>query len=412
MTGLAATAAFDIPAHIDPSRVVDFDFFHDSRYARTPNPYDALIGLRDEVGLGIYWSPRNGGHWFITDHEMLFEAVRTPEIFSSALASFPPVPPEEEAFYPPINVDPPEHAKYRMPLMRAFAPARMDALSKDIRALTIELIEAVARKGHCDFLDEIAEPLPITIFMKMMGFDLSRYHEFREWVSWMTQNDVEKRTTAYRNIAAMSRPLIEERRISPKHDLLGDLVSAQIDGRPFTIAELEGICILLMGAGLDTVVNSLSFSMEHLARDPALQDRLRANPDQIPEAIEELLRRYSVVFPVRRVARDTEFHGVTLKQGERVGMYLALGNLDSTAFPDASRFDLDRDNKAHITFMSGPHRCVGSHLARIEMITFFEEWLKRLPNVRLDPRDPPEYRTGIVFAVTALPLLWDAAAAR
>jgi cytochrome P450 len=297
-----------------------------------------------------------------------------------------------------------------MPLMRAFAPAKVDALAKDIRTLTIELIDAIAHKGRCDFLDDIAEPLPITIFMKMMGLDLARYHEFREWAAWMTQNDIANRTAAYRNIAAMARPLIEERRVTPKDDLLGDLVSSQIDGRPFTTEELEGICILLMGAGLDTVVNSLSFSMEHLARNPALQDRLRADPALIPEAVEEMLRRFSVVFPVRRVARDTDFHGVTLKQGERVGLYLALGNLDPTAFPDASRFDLDRDNKAHITFISGPHRCVGSHLARMEMIIFFEEWLKRLPNVRLDPQDPPRYRTGIVFAVTSLPLLWDAAA--
>jgi cytochrome P450 len=410
MTGLAETAGLAIPAHIDPARVVDFDFFHDPRYARTPHPYDALIGLRDEIGLGIYWTPRNGGHWFITDHELLFEAARTPEIFSSVHASFPPVPVEQEAFYPPINTDPPEHAKYRMPLMRAFAPAKMDMLAKDIRALTVELIDSVAHDGHCDFLEAIAEPLPITIFMQMMGLDLARYHEFREWVAWMTQNDVEKRTAAYRNIAAMSRPLIEERRATPKDDLIGDLTSAQIDGRPFTIEELEGICILLMGAGLDTVVNSLSFSMEYLARNPELQDRLRADPSLIPEAVEEFLRRFSVVFPVRRVARDSEFHGVTLKQGERVGLYLALGNLDPTAFPDASRFDLERDNKTHMTFISGPHRCVGSHLARIEMITFLEEWLKRLPNVRLDPQSPPSYRTGIVFAVTALPLLWDAAA--
>jgi cytochrome P450 len=412
MTGLTKTVGLDIPAHIDPARVVDFDFFHDARYEKAANPYDALIGLRDEVGLGIYWSPRNGGHWFITDHEMLFEAARRPEIFSSVHASFPPVPVEQEAFYPPINTDPPEHAKYRMPLMRAFAPRKVDALATDIRSFTAELIEGVARDGRCDFLEAIAEPLPITIFMKMMGLDLARYREFREWVAWMTQNDVDNRTAAYRNIAAMARPLIEERRINPKDDLLGDLVSAQIDGRPFTTDELEGICILLLGAGLDTVVNSLSFSMEYLARNPALQDRLRADPALIPEAVEELLRRFSVVFPVRRVARDSDFHGVTLKQGERVGLYLALGNLDPTAFPDASRFDLDREDKAHMTFISGPHRCVGSHLARIEMITFFEEWLKRLPNVRVDPASPPRYRTGIVFAVTSLPILWDATAIR
>jgi cytochrome P450 len=410
MSEVLESPAAQVPAHVDPARVVDFDFFHDRRYAEAAHPHDALIKLRDEVGRGIFWTPRNGGHWFLTDHELLFEAARTPEIFSSVNASFPPVPVEQEGFFPPISSDPPEHAKYRMPLMRAFAPAKVNLLAADIRAFVIELIERVKPSGRCDFVDAIAEPLPITIFMNLMGFDLSRYKEFRVWVAWMTGGDAARRIEAFGHVTAMSRPLIEQRRAEPQDDLLGELVREEIEGREFTVRELEGLCLLLFGAGLDTVVNSLSFSMEHLARNPELQDRLRADPSLIPEAIEELLRRYSVVFPVRRVAKDTDFHGVSLKQDERVALYLAMGNLDPAAFPDAERFDLDRDNKAHMTFVTGPHRCVGSHLARLEMITFFEEWLKRMPNVRLDPADPAAYRTGIVFAVEKLPLLWDAAA--
>jgi cytochrome P450 len=146
--------------------------------------------------------------------------------------------------------------------------------------------------------------------------------------------------------------------------------------------------------------------MEHMARNPGLQDELRANPELIPEAVEELLRRYSVVFPTRRVARDNNFHGAELREGERVSLYLAMANFDPAAFPEPERFDLRRDNKTHMSFVTAPHRCVGSHLARLEMVTFFEQWFARMPNVRLDPAHPPTYRTNTVYAVTSLPLLY------
>jgi cytochrome P450 len=397
---------FEVPAHVDPALVVDFDFFADHRFAEAGSPHAGLLKLGEDIGRGIFWTPHNGGHWFITDHEMLFEAARMPELFSSMNASFPAAPPELEPFYPPLNVDPPDHAKYRMPLMRAFAPARIQALEKDIRAFAIELIEAVAERDGCDFLEMVAEPLPIFIFMKLMGFDTARWREFREWAMAMSQPDVAKRDMAYRNTVAMARALFDERRAARADDLMSHLLDEEVDGRPLNQAELEGMTIELFGAGLDTVVNSIAFSMEHLARNPALQVRLRADPDLIPEAIEEMLRRYSVALPARSVKRDGAFYGAQLKAGERVALMLPAGNLDPRAFPDAGRYDLDRDNKTHIAFNTGPHRCVGSHLARKEMVILVEEWLARMPTARLDPERPPTYRTGLVFAVTSLPILW------
>ena len=198
----------------------------------------------------------------------------------------------------------------------------------------------------------------------------------------------------------------------PKDDLLSHLLDETIDGRPLMQRELEGICTLLFGAGLDTVVNSIAFSMEHLASDPALQDRLRRQPELIPEAVEELLRCYGVATASRSVAKDGTFHGATLKAGERVSLFLQAGNLDPAAFPAAEKFDLDRENKAHITFNAGPHRCVGSHLARLELNVLYAEWLKRMPNVRPDPEKRPSYRAGIVMALNTLPLVWEPASAR
>jgi cytochrome P450 len=407
MNQQAESVAAAVPDHVDPALVVDFDFFDDRRYAEAGHPHDGLLKLRAETGRGIFWSPRNGGHWFITDHEMLFEAARTPEIFSSEYASFPPTPRADEPYLPPITMDGAEHAKYRLPLMRAFAPAEMKALEGDIRAFAGELIDAIVDHGRCDFVEMIGEPLPITMFMKLMGYDLSRRKQFRNWASWMTKADVEKRLTGNRNAMEMSRVLLDERRIARKDDLLSKLLDVEIDGRPITQAELDGMIVLLFGAGLDTVANSMAFGCEHLARNPALQDRLRADPGLIPEAVEEMLRRYAVSCVTRSAKRDTIFHGAQLKAGERVLLLLPLGNLDGDTFPNPERFDPERDNKAHMTFNSGPHRCVGSHLARVEIVVLWQEWLKRMPNIRLDPDQPAIYRPGIVFEISTLPIRWD-----
>lgn len=398
---------FTIPPHVDPARVVDFDFFADRRYDEAGHPHEALLDLCEEIGRGIFWTPRYGGHWFINDHELLFEAARNAELFSSEYASYPPTPRADEPYLPPITMDGSDHMKFRVPLMRAFAPGRVKSLEAQIRQFAGDLIDAVKDKGGCDFVDSVGEPLPIITFMKLMGYDLSRWKEFREWASWMTKADVEKRLDSNRRAAEMSRALFDERRIDPKDDLLTDLTRELVDGKPISQADLDGMVILLFGAGLDTVANSMAFGMEHMARHPDLQDRLRADPSLIPEAVEELLRRYSVSSVARAATRDVEWHGASIRTGERVLLLLPTGNMDDRAFPDARRFDLAREDKAHMTFNSGPHRCVGSHLARLELNILYEEWLKRMPNVRIDPDKPaPLYKPGVVMEMSWLHLKW------
>jgi cytochrome P450 len=203
--------------------------------------------------------------------------------------------------------------------------------------------------------------------------------------------------------------LIAARRAKPEKDLITELVQGEVNGQPLTTDEVQAYCLLLFGAGLDTVANSLSFSMHYLAGDPALQARLKADPGLIGEAVEEFLRKFGIANVVRIVTRDAEFGGVQLKQGERVLLMLSAGNYDPKIFADPARFDLDRDNKTHISFNTGPHRCVGSHLARIEMKVFYEEWFKRMPLVRRDPDKRVVVRGGQTFALENLPLLWDPA---
>jgi cytochrome P450 len=210
-----------------------------------------------------------------------------------------------------------------------------------------------------------------------------------------------------RRIAEVMRETILQRRDSPRDDMLSALWQAGVDGRPTTLEDMDDYAVLLFIAGLDTVVNGLGFSMRHLAQNPALQEKLRANPKLIPEASEEILRRYTFTVPVRRVGRDMEFDGVTMKEGERVMLYLPAADLDPKQFSHPEHYDFNREERAHIAFGGGPHRCLGSHLARVELQTVCEQMLSRLPNFRIDPAKPVKFHGGHVTGVDSLPLVWD-----
>jgi cytochrome P450 len=395
------------PPHVDPARVIDFDFYGDPRFAASGDPHRAMFRMAEEEGRGIFWTPRNGGHWFINDHAMLFDAVRDWALFSSRALTLPALPEGEEPPVFPINLDGAEHAAFRLPLMKVFAPDKVRALEPSIRVFVNELIDRIADKGRCDFVDTVSEPMPVIIFMKFMGLDTSRLREFRIWVNDMLSNEDDLRINSRKAIVAMLEEVIAERRAAPQDDLISRLLASDVRGRSLSEEEMLGFSLLLFAAGLDTVANALSFTMNHLARDPALQAELREQPEQIPEAVEEFLRLYGVASVVRVVTRDADYNGARMKAGERVLMMLPVGNYDSRQFPDPDRFDLERENKAHISFNSGPHRCVGSHLARIELTIFLEEWFRRMPNVWRDPDAEPRMRGGQVLALKDLPIIWD-----
>jgi len=403
---------------VDAKRIVDYDVFGDRRFLEEGDLHKGLFRLGEEDGRGIFWTPRNGGHWFINDYELLFQASRNTEIFSSnnresqdgAMVMIPPMEDRGEPRFAPQSLDPPEHGIYRLPLMKAFAPKRIMEMEGWIRDLAVKMIADLAPKGRGEFLAEVAEPLPVTVFMTMMGMPLDRLHEFRSWMHAIASDSQERRSGAFANIAQAMGELIEARKAEPQGDLVSHLLAADLDGRAPDMRDMQSYCLLLFTAGLDTLVNTFTFGMYQLARDADLQRRLQADSSLIPELIEEILRRYGVAMPPRVVTRDFDFGGVRLTKGERVMLMLPAANLDSQAFDDPLSFDIDRENKTHITFNAGPHRCVGSHLARLELTVFFEEWFARMPVVRPDPDELPTYRPGLNLTIAKLPLLWEPAA--
>lgn len=408
------------PAHVPDALVFDFDMFADP--GLTVDPHARVLELV-RTAPPIFWTPCNGGQWMLMSHEANYLAGRTPELFSSQIippeaaaamqAKMPPGGPRIPTLVP-IFLDPPDHEKYRMPLASAFSPKTVSALQDEIRAQARLLIQSVANKGECEFMSAIAVPLPVQVFMKMMGFPLDRDKEYRALAREMIGGAGDPPDVIlqrmFRIMAAMRDTLLA-RKDKPENDLISLLWALRIDRRPTTLEDVENFSLLLFLAGLDTVMLGIGFAARHLAVDPDLQHQLRTHPEQISKAKEEMLRRYSFVSPPRRLARDAEFCDVQFKRDERAVQFLPAAGLDPKRFPDPERFDMERVNTAHIAFNSGAHRCLGSNLARTELQILYEELLASLPQFRLDPDRPPAFHGGNNLGISNMHLIWDTQAA-
>jgi cytochrome P450 len=394
----------------------DFDMFADAAYMA--DPHQRILDLV-KTAPPIFWTPRNGGHWMLMSHSANFHASRDTETFSSEIvpqamikammAQMPPGSPHIPQPLP-ITIDPPDHTAYRAPLQRAFSPKAMQGLQVSIRELAIDLIEKFKAKGGGDFVEDVAETLPVQIFLKMFGLPLARQQEYRalvkEHMEGNQNSDPRSMVARMLKLTAIMRETVLERKENPQDDLISMLWQSEINGKPTTLADLENYCVVLFTAGLDTVVNGISLGALHLAKNLDLQQELRANPAKIQNASEEMLRRYTFTVPLRRIAKDTEFQGVQMKANDRIMLFLPAADLDSTEYPEAERYDLQRQNSVHVAFGVGPHRCLGSHLARLELQIVYEELLARIPEFRLDTSKPLSYHGGHVVGPDAVWLTW------
>lgn len=402
------------PGHIPASAEYDFDMYLDP--GLISDPHERVRELVT-VAPPVFWTPRNGGHWVVTGFRENYEASRDTEVFSSEvqpramIEMIRPMLPADFGHIPlptPINMDPPSHTIYRAPLQAAFSPRAMMARKEEVRSLANSLIDQVIDQGHCDFISAIAEPLPVQVFLKMMGLPLERMAEFRDLVhEFLSPGEPLDALFRMRKVADAMSPEIKARRDDPKDDLISLLWRAEIEGKPMTMELMEDFAVLLFIAGLDTVINGMGYGIRHIAANPALQDELRANPKLIVESAEEILRRYTFTVPTRRIARDVELGGAQLKADERLMLFLPGAGLDPREFENPEAFDLGRENNVHIAFGIGPHRCLGSHLARIELQVIYEQMLARLPAFRLDESKQPTFHAGNIIAIDSLPLRWD-----
>jgi cytochrome P450 len=403
MTALEAVR--NVPPHVDPKLVVDFNVYDDPRFHSAGGIQEAMAQLRKEAP-DVFWSPALCGYWVIQGYDAVIDAGRRPDLFSSTQMGFPPTPGSEKVI--PLMMDPPIHGAWRKPLMDAFTPSQMMHRQEAIRELCVELIDKVAASGRADFFQAVCEPLPVLIFMKIMGLDTSRFREFRTLaVQAISGTEAAPRREASSKVALIMKDLIAERMRERRDDLVSKLCDLEVEGRKVTEKEVLGYCNLLFFAGLDTVANMMGFSVRTLAHDQELQRRLRDDPSKIPQAVEEMLRRNAVAPVARIVMKDELWRGVQVRKGDCALINYPSAGLDEKAFKDPTEIDLTRQTYNHQAFGAGPHRCVGRHLARIELHVMFEELFKRIPTFRPDPNGVEKVHGGHVFGLDALPIVWE-----
>jgi cytochrome P450 len=343
--------------------------------------------------------------WLLTRLEDIRAAFQYPEMFSSTAVV--PVDPDPPYMWIPEMLDPPLHTKWRQLLGPTFSPAAIAKLEPRVRARFREILDDVADRGECEYVSDVALRFPNTIFMEIMGLPVSDAAQFQVWETAILHGVMggEESLNAMNEVNEYFTALIAARRKNPADDLLSAAVGYEIDGRPVSDDDLLAFCLLLFMAGLDTVAAQLTFSMLHLATHDDDRRRLVEDPSLWPNAIEEFLRFYSFVTPGRKIMKDEEFHGCPMKAGQMVYMPLLSANRDPAEFPDADRVVIDRPSNRHIAFGAGPHRCLGSHLARQELRIGLMEWHARIPDYRV-PDGAVIGEHGGQIGLNNLPLRW------
>ena len=353
----------------------------------------------------------------ISRYEDAAWALRHPEIFSSAMDLQLALGTDRPMI--PQQIDPPEQTRYRKLLDPHFSRRKMEQLAPSIRKQANALIDSFIDAGECEFDEAFAIPLPCTAFLNLLGLpndDLDLFLELKDGIirpnktrpDMTLEEATEVRKASGRRIYDYFERTIDERqaRGAATDDLLWSLMTETIDGEKLSRTEILDICFLLLLAGLDTVTATLGCNVAYLASNPEQRQRLLAAPDLVPNAVEELLRWETPVMAVPRlVKQDVTIGDFEIKEGDLVTILVGAANTDATHFERAERVDFDRERNIHMAFGSGPHRCLGSHLARMELRVAMEEWHRRIPHYEIKPGEVLRYSPGI-REVLYLPLTW------
>ena len=352
------------------------------------------------------------------DRETIEYILHNPDLFSShvdlGLGNIRPL--------IPLNVDPPQHSKYRRLLDPLFSPKKMAAYEPDIAKRANALIDTFIDKGSCNFTDDFADLLPSTIFLDLTGLPIDRLEEFLhlrggillpEKHDELAAFDPEVRTKVLygtgEKIYALFTELIEDRRKNPSGDVISQFIEAEVDGEKLSHEDILDVLFLFLIAGLDTVSDTLTCFYAFLARNPDHRKQLVDDPSCMDNAVEEMLRwEAPVPFSAPRTATEdvTLPNGCTAAAGSMVLAAYGSANVCPVEFPDGHEVRFDRGRNRHITFGMGPHRCLGSHLARRELRVVLEEWHKRIPEYWITPgHEKLEYPPGLRH-VRDLMLTW------
>jgi cytochrome P450 len=383
--------------------VDDFDPT-DPQVVKDPYPIYAAMRAKCPVAHGS----RFDGFYVLSRFSDVYDAAHDPAVFSSAGGvTVPDFGNPMTAI--PLEIDPPEHTRWRHLIQAWFSPGAALALEPDIRAIVDRQIDAFVDRNFADLATELAVPVPPIVIARMLGFpeeDWQYYRKLSETMLEAAAND-DSQVNAAQALQLFSYlfEALEDRRDNPRDDLLTQIVHLRFDGRPLTEDELLGITFLLAVAGHETTVGAIGTLLLRLAEHPEVRAAIEADPALAFSAIEESMRlEPPIQYFSRTVTRDTEIGGVPLAAGAKVLLSWASANRDPDAFSNADEFVYDRPNNRHLSFGAGPHRCIGSHLARLELRVVLEEMLRRIPPWRVTGE--VVMGGGINRLVKSLPVEW------
>ncbi len=405
------TEQLDTPAAAEDRRPVDelvrnFDH-HDPRLGGC----FAAVYSEMRAKCPVAHSDKHGGFWTLSSYDTVHYALQHYELFSTAPSVNIPAGLGQRRPLLPMEVDPPTQSRYRSLLLPVFSPGRMKGIEGHIRAVTESLIDDFIADGECDFVADFAEKLPTRIFTEMMGLPLEEAPRFHNWKNILLHGHHDDPVGSIRAGVGQQLndylvELLADRKRNPGEDIISTLHSAEVDGDKLTDEEILDMTYLLFLAGLDTVASSLGLHFLHFAHRPDLRDQLVHDPEIIPLAVEEMLRVESLVLAGRTAMQDVEIGGQLIRKGDRVLINTVAADRDPAMFDDPDEIRFDRGRTRHVAFGVGPHRCAGSHLARIELAVAYEHWHRRIPNYRLKEGATVMRHASSVAGIQTLPLVW------
>jgi cytochrome P450 len=305
-----------------------------------------------------------------------------------------------------ISLDPPRHRQLRNIVTQAFTPRSVARLSDRITAIVTDLLDPIVSKGQMDIIDDLSYPLPVIVIAEMLGIPQQDRESFKRWSDAIVGTSGAVQGDPQREMGAYFLDMIERRRREPQDDLISALLDAQIDGQRLNQRELLGFCILLLVAGNETTTNLIGNALLCFDEQPEVMEQLRADPELMPNAIEEVLRyRSPVQMMYRRAVSDVTLDGHQIRAGQMVLAQIGSANRDEAQFPNADTFDIRRTPNRHIAFGHGIHFCLGAPLARLEGRIVLNALLARVHDIRR-VREQPLEPTGsdIVYGVKHLPI--------
>ncbi|MEW6267997.1 MAG: cytochrome P450 [Thermodesulfobacteriota bacterium] len=394
----------------------------------TPNLTDAALYAGDphptyrwlRANAPVYRDEKSQ-MWVLSRYQDVLDVSKSPEAFSAAQGVLP----ESDAMVSIVCMDDPRHQRLRKLVNRGFTPRMVGLLHERVRELARRIVDRVAPRGECDLVRDVAVPLPLYIIAQMLGIreeDFDRFHDWSDRLIGVAGNyddpvKMNDAVTAYAEYGAYLKDVFEDRRREPREDLVSILVAAQQDGmlaedeEAMENDEIVMFMTLLLVAGNETTRNAISGGMLALMENRDQLELLRARPELMDGAVEEILRYVSPIICFRRTAtHDTEIRGQEIHAGERVLMLYQSANRDDEVFAEPDRFDVTRTPNPHLAFGIGPHFCLGANLARLELKVMVQELIQRLPDVRPAPGTAPRRAAStLVAGIEHLPVVFGAA---